>query len=75
MRDYVDYVTLHSVMNIMAENSDKMKEHRAIIVFSYQYPVPVRKDLLETHHDRCCSLVKYLCLIFAVSTYSNTVMS
>ena len=35
MRDYVDYVTLHSVINIMAENSDKMKEHRAILVFSY----------------------------------------
>ena len=35
MRDYVDYVKLHSVMNIMAENSDKMNEHRAIVVFSY----------------------------------------
>ena len=36
----------------------------AIMVLSYYYLAPVRKALLQAHRDRCCSLVKILCIYF-----------
>ena len=66
-----DYVTIHSVMNIMTENSAKMT-HKMPQVLSYCYLAPLRKGLLQAHHDKCCSLVKLLCIYFAISTYLTT---
>ena len=56
-----DYVTLYSVMNIMTKNGAK---YVTIMVLSYYYLVPVRKGLLQAHHDGRCSLVKLLCICF-----------
>ena len=67
-----DYVTIYSVMNVMTENSAKMT-HKMPQVLSYCYLAPLRKGLLQAHHDKCCSLVKLLCIYFAISTYLTTV--
>ena len=67
-----DYVTIYSVMNIMTENIAKMT-HKMPQVLSYCYLAPLRKGLLQAHHDKCCSLVKLLCIYFAISTYLTTV--
>ena len=50
----------------------------AIMVLSYYYVAPVRKVLLQAHHDRYCCLVKLLCIciciyIFDISAYLTTV--
>ena len=34
----------------------------AIMVLSYYYVASVKKVLLQVHPDRCCSLVKLLCI-------------
>ena len=58
-----DYATLHSLMRIMTENGAKMTQ-KLLLVLSYYYLAPVRKVLLQAHRDRCCSLVKLLCIYF-----------
>ena len=59
------YATLHSLMRIMTE---KQRQNDAkivaIMVLSYSYLAPLRKMLLQAHYDRCCSLVKLLCIYF-----------
>ena len=45
-----DFVTLQSMMNVMSKNGAKMT-HK--MVLSRYYQVPVRKVILEAHHDRC----------------------
>ena len=35
------------------------------------YLAPVRKSLLQAHHDRCCSLVKLLCIYFCYLNLLN----
>ena len=59
-----DYVTIHYVLNVMADDGAKITKNGTITVFSYQYLVPVRKGLSQTHHDRCCCLVKLLFIYF-----------
>ena len=48
-----DNVTLQSMMNVMSENGAKMTQNAAIMVLSRYYQVPVRKVILQAHHDRC----------------------
>ena len=55
-----DYVTVHSVLNIMTANGATITAQKnASIVFNL-----VRKALLQTHNDTCCGLVKLLYLYF-----------
>ena len=58
-----DYVTVHSVMNIMTTNGAKMTRKNATLMFlSYYYLALVGKELLQAHNDKYCSLVKLLCI-------------
>ena len=58
-----DYVTVHSVINIMATNGAKMTRKNATLIFlSYYYLTLVGKELLQAHNDKYCSLVKLLCI-------------
>ena len=36
----------------------------AVMVLSYYYLAPARKVLLQAHYDRCCCLVKLICIYF-----------
>ena len=67
-----DYITLHSIMNIMKENGGKMNpENVTIMVLSYYYLANVRKGLLQEHYDRFCTLVKLLSIYFCYSNLLN----
>ena len=59
-----DYVMKHPAMNIMTANSAKTAQKNATIFLSYYYLVLVGKGLLQAHNDKCCSLVKLLCIDF-----------
>ena len=67
-----DYATLHSLMRIMTE---KQRQNDAkivaIMVLSYSYLAPLRKMLLQAHHDRFCSFVKLLCIYFCYFNLLN----
>ena len=73
-----DYVTLHSVINIMKKRCQNRAYNAAIMVLSYCYLAPVRKGLLQAHHDRCCSAVKllriHLCY-FSLLNYGKPVLN
>ena len=60
-----DHVTLHSVMNIRIKKWRKNDAlNAAIMILRYYYLAPVRKGLVQTHHDRGCGLVTLLCIYF-----------
>ena len=59
-----DYVTLQSVINIMAENGAKVTKNGVTMVFSYSCVVPFRKRLLQTENCGCYCLVNLLCMDF-----------
>ena len=67
-----DYAILHSLMRIMTE---KQRQNDAkiiaIMVLSYSYLAPLRKMLLQAHHDRFCSFVKLLCIYFCYFNLLN----
>ena len=73
-----DYVTLHSVINIMKKRCQNGAYNAAIMVLRYYYLAPVRKGLLQAHHDRCCSAVKllrmYLCY-FSLLNYGKPLLN
>ena len=69
-----DYVTVHSVINIMTANGAKMVQKNATIMFLSCYnQVLVEKKLLQAHTDKCCSLVKLLCIHFCYFILLNHV--
>ena len=69
-----DYVTVHSVINIRTANGAKMVQKNATIMFlSCYYQVLVEKELLQAHTDKCCSLVKSLCIHFCYFILLNHV--
>ena len=58
------YLTVQSAMNIMATNGAKMAQlSAAMFLGCYCLPL-VGKGLLQAHNDKCCSLVKLLCIYF-----------
>ena len=59
-----DYVTVHSVMNIMKANRVKMAHKMPQLFLSYHYLALFGKGLLQAHNDKCCSLGKLLCIYF-----------
>ena len=67
-----DYITLHSVMNIVTEHDAKMTyKMPQIMVLSYCYMAHVRKGLLQEHIDRFCSLVKLLNIYYCYLNLLN----
>ena len=58
------YATLHSLEDNDRKRFQNDAKIAAIMVLSYYYLAPVRKVLLQAHRDRCCSLVKLLCIYF-----------
>ena len=60
-----DYVTVHSVMNIMTTNGAKMAQKNATLLFLSYYCLPlIGKGLLQAQNEKCCKLVKLLCKYF-----------
>ena len=60
-----DYVTVHSVINVANNDSKRCQtdaKNATIMFLKYSYLALVGKGLLQAHNDKCCSLVKSLCI-------------
>ena len=68
-----DYVTLHSVINIMKKRCQNGAYNAAIMVLSYYYLAPVRKGLLQAHHTDVAVRLSCYVYIYAISAYLTTV--
>ena len=60
------YILCHNNANIETPNCMTQNHAKAapIMVLIYYYLIPVRKVSLQAQRDRCCSLVKLLCIYF-----------
>ena len=67
-----DYVTVNSVINIMTANGAKMVQKNATIMFlNCYYQVLVEEELLQAQKEKCCNLVKLLCIHFCYFNLLN----
>ena len=60
-----DYATLYSDMSIMRGNGAKVTPKLSQYYFSDIIVWHLSEKLFQEHHDRCCSLIKLLCIYFS----------
>ena len=59
-----DSVTVQSHEHNDSKRWENGAKNATIMFLSYYYLALVRKGLLQAHNDKCCSLVKWLCIYF-----------